>query len=254
MGRRRKSGTPANKPGPPCPALLTWLSSRITREELEQIAALDYMTDVPQHLSALRRIAAGDLSVLSPLAWHPQEVLNLARWDEGGEWDESRHRKRLFATTSLLVAAAESVNADRTLSINESAITAVESVIRVYPDRADDLVEVIDTLAERWERSDELPHLKLAKLLLREARGAPPDELSALVEDADRMATSAREDPYCLWKRPKGAYGWVLDLTAFDQRARLWRRLLDEALERLMAKVETEGVAEKLATLRERKA
>lgn len=239
--------------GPASPALLTWLSGQMTEEDLTEIAALDYMTDVPQHLAALRRVVAGDLSVLSPLDWHPQEVLQLARWEEVEDGSAVRHRRRLFATTALLVAAGERVNWDRTLSINESAITAVDSALTAFPERAGELAEVIFALAERWERTDELPHLKLATLLLRESTGAPPEELAALVEDADRLATSARDELYSLAKAPKGRYGWVLDLTGFDQRARLWRKLLDAALERMMERQETATAAEKLCALRERR-
>lgn len=251
MGRkqiRRNRGA-----GPACPALLGRLASALTEAELRALASLDYMTDVEPHLAALRRIVRGDLSVLSPLRWHPREVLELARWDDGGPWDDSRHRKRLFATTALLVAAAEPSNRGRTISINESAVVAVESVLEAFPDLSDPLVEVLDALAERWRGREEQPHLRLAKLLLREAAGAPPEELSALVAAADQLATSAREDPDPPWRPVKHAYGWVFDLTVFHQRARVWRRLLDAALARLRASPETAGVAAALEALRGRK-
>ena len=255
MGKKRpKAEHPATfQPGPPSPPLFGWLCSQMKADDLSQIASLDYMHDVSQHHAALRRIVAGDVRDLAPLEWHPREVLELARWDEGGVWDEARHRRRLFATTVLLLAAARPENAERTLSINETTIAAAESVLEAFPERADELVQVLDDLMERWRGEDEKPHLMLAKLLLRHKAGASPDELAALIERADKMAGAVREDPCYLWGPVQRAYGWVLDLTNFNQRGRLWKQHLDAVLMDLCAHPETAVAAERLMALRERK-
>ena len=111
----------------------------------------------------------------------------------------------------------------------------------------------LDHLMERWRGEDEKPHLMLAKLLLRHRAGASPDELAGLIERADKLAGAVREDPCYLWGPVQRAYGWVLDLTNFNQRGRLWKQHLDAMLMDLCAHPEMAIAAERLMALRERK-
>jgi len=80
-------------------ALLNWLRPQITPEILESIAQADYSTGAGKHRAVLTEIIDSGL-VPHPLEWHPQEVLQLTRWQSGAHVD---HLERAFACTLLCI-------------------------------------------------------------------------------------------------------------------------------------------------------
>ena len=106
-------------------ALFSWIRATVPDESLQANAQADYRVDEEQHLAALRRIAAGDLQVLSPLKWHPREVLELTRNGTIASTDASarqRHQRRLFACLALLYAATELANDGHTIRDRKSVV------------------------------------------------------------------------------------------------------------------------------------
>jgi hypothetical protein len=73
-------------------ALFDWLRARLSREQLETIAAADYGQGQSKHLAALEHIVATGL-VPVRLAWHPGEVVELTRWAT----EDVDHLARAFA-------------------------------------------------------------------------------------------------------------------------------------------------------------
>ena len=85
--------------------LFDWLRARISRDALAEIAAADYGNDVDEHLAALLDIQASGL-VPQRFAWHPGEVLALARWQRGERVD---HLGRAWCCTLLFFDGDEAM-------------------------------------------------------------------------------------------------------------------------------------------------
>jgi hypothetical protein len=93
-------------------ALINWLKTKISRRDLEEIAANDNGEEIPDHLAGIELQLSESLG-LGPLPWCPREVLELERWQEpdrsyDGQAPTGRHGhwKRLLACSILLRSAA----------------------------------------------------------------------------------------------------------------------------------------------------
>jgi hypothetical protein len=246
---------PATAEGGAAFDLLKWLCDRLDPADLEAIARADYETDRPRHLAALQRIVAGDRRPLRPLRWHPREVLELVRWSEPGAAATGEHLRRLFACTVLLSAALEPADRGRTHSFNASLAAATESVVVAFPERRESFLALLDALEARGEAlGAERAFLPLARLVASSPSGAPPEALCAEVERADRLASISRAQSAGLAKAPEGPWGWVLGVTAYNQRAKLWRSLLKGALASTQGDPSYAHVVARLIALRDRRA
>ncbi|MCU0687813.1 MAG: hypothetical protein MUF34_37155 [Polyangiaceae bacterium] len=246
---------PATAAGAAAFDLLTWLCDRLGPADLEAIARADYDTDQPLHLAALRRIVAGDRRPLRPLRWHPREVLELVRWSEPGPHATGEHLRRLFCCTVLLLAALEPADQGRTHSFNASLAAATESIVVAFPEWRESFLALLDALEARGEAfGAERAFLPLARLVVRSPTGAPPEALCAEVERADQLASTYRARSAGLAKAPEGPWGWVLGVTASDQRAKLWRTLLKGVVASTQGDPSYGHVVARLIALRDRRA
>jgi hypothetical protein len=235
--------------------LLTWVSGRLDAADLEAIARADYETDWPRHLAALRRIVGGSLRPLRPLRWHPREVLELVRWSEPGAGATGGHLRRLFACTVLLLAAIEPAGRGCTHSINASLAAATESIVGAFPERRGSFLALLDALEARGEAfGPERAFLPLARLVALSPGDAPPEALVAEVERADRLASACRAQAVGPARAPAAPWGWVIEVTTYDQRAKLWRSLLKGVLASKQDDPAYAHFVARLIALRDRKA
>lgn len=251
----RHSPSVARKKSPSAgsaPALFIWVSREISSLSLRIIAGADYERDLEAHLAALKRLVQGDLSVIRPLRWEPREVLELTRYDQipSDSGDSERHLRRLFASVVLLMAAVEPTNAGFTNSDTLALFNAIESVLRRFSSQQHDLLALLTSAAsgEAWDR-DELGYLHLGRFLVLEFGNASCEALVAALDQADKAAAASRAtwNEYAL--PPAGRYGWITDITSYDERRSRWSELLDAAQRRLRQDPRRLAVAERLEAL-----
>ena len=234
------------------PALFIWASREISLVSLRIIAGADYERDLDAHFAALKRLVQGDLSLIRPLRWEPREVLELTRYDQipSDSGDSERHLRRLFASVVLLMAAVEPTNAGFTNSDTLALFDAIESVLGRFPSQQHDLLALLATVAsgEVWDR-DELGYLHLGRFLVLEVGNASSEALVAALDLADEAAVASRAtwNEYAL--PPAGRYGWITDITTYDQRRSCWSELLDAAQRRLRQDPHRLAAAERLEAL-----
>ncbi len=145
---------------------------------LREIAEADYGRDAEAHLKALCEIKSE--KNLSPMAWEPQEVLELTRWSEPDDptWEPGSvgirgHWMRLFSCAVLIRAAGEPQNDDYITSGEDSTIIQfVASALTLGHDVSLKALRFLCwrmryRLLDDWDR----PYFAVATLLLCVALG-----------------------------------------------------------------------------------
>jgi hypothetical protein len=199
--------------------LLGLLRPRVNRPMLRTLAQADYGSDEPRHLSALVAIWESG-RVPFPLPWHPREVLELVRWDEG---DDTDHVRRAFACAVLCIDAAGPEYSDGT---GETLVTLLESCLALGREFVESFAELVVALVEGQEDYDERVLFGLFALLLAQAWLDPSDpRLPGLAVRLEALESEHAADGYA---RPEE--GWLLGTTNFNQRHELWRRLSSRVL------------------------
>ena len=200
-----------------------------TEGSLEQIARFDYGSEADLHLQALRLIRDG--APVGHLAWHPREVLELARWSlpEGGaETPESDTRRghliRLFACSALLVAdASPKVQLDE-LTENPTLVALLDSVFVLGFPRVmhSAVAHLLFRFREGIVQPEDRPFFALGLLALLLAERPP----TLRVEDWECLASWVIEEE-ATSRSVSGFFSgpWLLGSTSYDSRHELWRRL-----------------------------
>ena len=195
-------------------ALLHALRARLTPERLEPIATSDYGMAWVKHHRVLVEIHATGLIPI-PLQWHPQEALELYRWDRGASTD---HLARAFACTILALEAVAPTSGQNG-HIGDALAPMIESAWA--EELAQPLESTLVWLAEVTPREDAA--WSLFGLLLCAARRDPADpRLESLVSDllaAEAESTGTWSD------------AWLFRTTNFDTYHDLWRELAAATLE-----------------------
>ncbi len=199
--------------------LLDLLRPQLDRPVLRGIAQADYGSEEPRHLSALLAIWESGL-VPYPLPWHPREVLELVRWDEGDDVD---HLRRAFACTVLCV---EATGPDYRDGMGQTIAVALESCRVLGREAVEAYEELTAALIQAHEDCAEGALFGLLGLLLARASLDPADpRLPGLVARIESLEIEHAGDDYA---RPE--HGWLLGTTYFDQRHALWRQLSEDIL------------------------
>lgn len=194
--------------------LLDLLRPRVDRHMLRTLAQADYGTDEARHLSALVAIWESG-RVPHPLPWHPREVLELVRWDEG---DDTNHARRAFACAVLCIDAAGPEYSDGT---GQTLAIALDSCLVLGREFVQAYVELAVALIQGQEDHDERALFGLFGLLLAQAWLDPSDpRLPGLVTRLEALEAEHAVGGYA---RPEE--GWLLGTTDFNQRHELWRQL-----------------------------
>ncbi len=191
--------------------LFDHLRARLGEARMRRVAGADYGQDHDLHLAHLRAIV--ESGRLPPrLGWHPGEVLELRRWQEGPETD---HLERAFCCATLTLGAGLE-------GLGNNAPILVEDALALGPP--------VPVLAEgllAWAActappdADELV-CALWGLALLCVAGDPADpRLSTLAEALERAARDA------LWGEPLH----LTRATRYTVRGELWRSLLARLLE-----------------------
>jgi hypothetical protein len=209
--------------------LLDRVSELVDDSILREISEADYGQDADAHLPYLRRLR--DQGELPPAQWHPREVLELIRWSEPedpdwkpGSTGRRGHIMRAFASTALLRMGSEPSNRNYFEGENQTLAQLLVSV---------DVLGAPLPLSTRrflaWrlplftEHDEERPFFILALLLLaldvhpRAPESYLQDLLDWLKEDERRVREWA--------VLPKDSGSWLLGLTHFDLRHRVWKSM-----------------------------
>jgi hypothetical protein len=220
---------------PSSTALLDWLHSHIDDTMLHEIAAADYGHREQENFQALRNIYES-LEIPAPLPWNPREVLELTRWSEPDDsqqtWSSTGtrgHLIRAFCCAILLKAA----DAPETLVFihaeNDTLAQLLASVLQLGREASESALHFLSWRIQRLPGYDaEYPFFALGLLLLRAALFEPGQEGADLKLLADWvMREEARARRMCAIVESEA---WLLGLTNFDQRHKVWRRLAQEKL------------------------
>ena len=228
---------------------------------MRDIARADYGLQEEEHLTALRRIAAGDFLPLRPLLWVPREVLELKRWADIKDSDAAlrpRHQQRLFAALVLLWSYGDPINEGRTELINDSLIATVDSVLIAFPEKRVDLLDFLtefDDTQRQWVRGGypiEEGFVHLARFLALAAQDPlPRDALALLIDKVENAIQTIRETS--LSKKPRGRYGWAIKAYGGSSSRELWVRHLDRAADTLRRYEDCASLSTWLDHLAERK-
>ncbi len=199
--------------------LLDLLSARLGAKSVKAIAGCDYGHDYDTHLATLQDILSTGL-IPQPLRWHPREVLELTRWTEGAKTD---HVARAFACCVLCIDGA---GPDYHDGLEQTIAVLIESCIELGAEAHDAAIGLMVVLCEAMEDyRGELVFAYLGLLVAAAAKGPDDPRLRALAElvitTADRLGAD---------RLPRPEWGWLLGTTYFDQRHRLWRRLVRDTL------------------------
>lgn len=190
--------------------LLDWLRERITPQTLRTITG-----GLEEHLAVLKDIYETGL-VPHPLRFHPAEVLELTGWQKGPSTD---HLARAYCCALLCLdrAGPETRRDDQTATL----AVLVESCIKLGPEALAALVRFLAALIEGTPRDTnaDFVFLHLALLLAAIAQDAADPRLPALGEYLLALEQRWRAE----WSAPDEQ--WLLGLTRFDQRHKLWRAL-----------------------------
>lgn len=213
--------------------LMTLLSRQVDDSMLREIAEADYGLDCDEHLEALKRLR-DRLEVQVPLNGIPREVLELIRWSEPDDpkWRPGRHGKRghimrAFACAALLRAAAEAGNSGYFEGENQTLAQLMASVLVL--DR-DVQVAAVRFLAWRVSSVDgeDRPFFAFAILVLAAVLNGelfPQESLTLLADWVVAEEKRERETLQARYRSPSPQ--WLLGLTSYDMRHRVWRSLAD---------------------------
>ena len=150
-----------------------------------------------------------------PLPWHPREVLELVRWDEGDDID---HARRAFVCAVLCIDAAGPEYSDGT---GQTLAIALESCLVLGREFVEAYVDLTAALVQGQEDHDERALFGLFALLLAQAWIDPSDP--RLRQVVSRLETLEAEHSANGYECPED--GWLLGTTFFNQRHSLWREL-----------------------------
>lgn len=150
---------------------------------LLEIAEADYGCDANNHLKVLMEIKAGDFP--DPMAWEPQEVLELIRWSEPedptwkpGATGERGHWMRLFSCTLLVHAAVKQEHSGYFLGEESTIIQLVDSAIKLGPESSHAALRFL-AWRMKYQTPDDWtsPYFAIAILLLAVSLGECSDEM-----------------------------------------------------------------------------
>lgn len=207
----------------------------ITEDMLAEIARADYGTGFEDHLQALRRLRDRDISD-QPMAWEPQEVLNLFRWSEFGDdrtgreqrTEQAFHLMRAFCCALILEASVTPANHEEFVGNNQTLIQLLESARVLGPDDEARLPAFIAWLIPRAPAfEDEVGFYGIAfvSTVVRHGRKAD-DDANFLIKVIDACEAEF-EKLLITWTDPVNNNGdrWLLGWTHFNQRHGKWEQL-----------------------------
>jgi len=208
-----------------------------TPEDLVAISEADSGIDCAINLCGLHRLCVREDADFT-LEWNPRETLELTRWLEpegprGTPRRQAGERKRLFASTALLVGYTDPANAERLFSLVDNLIIAWDGARELEFEQAGSFMRFLDALERHLSDSlqDEVCFISLLRTLVAADPG---------IGDLDLACASAHR-AWCgalVERRASGwqarmvrqAWDWVLDTTVYGQRRERWSAHLDEAV------------------------
>ena len=160
-------------------ALFEWLRARIIRDHLIRIAEADYGTDFDKHLAALEDIWTTGL-LPRQLPWHPAEVLQLRRWQDGERTD---HLERAWCCTLLAITPQDEglanivpglVDSCLVLGRDAPQVPALAGQLLSWICQTDELPDPAQDGGSHPDPDEVDPYALLGLLLLR-GHADPPD-------------------------------------------------------------------------------
>jgi hypothetical protein len=215
-------------------ALLDALAEIVDDSMLEEIASADYGMEVEAHLAQLYRIR-DDHKALFPIGWNPREVLQLTRWSEPDRFypvQSEKHRRehilRAFACAALLWTTLEPSNQDYEEGQNQTLVQLLTSLMVLGDPFQVPALRFIAWCAQNvTDYYEEGPFyiITLLVLILRTHADLTTNELQEIIDylySIEQQIGDAR--------KVNSAYSdrWLLRLTSFDQRHKVWKQIGDE--------------------------
>lgn len=212
------------RPDPRSSALWMAVAGSLTEDDLIHIAIAD-PPDAEGHLRSLHRLRSGGSGALS-FGWKPREALAPTCWREiraDAQDAAGAHRRRLFATPTLLLCFTDADAYDGVDALVDNLIIAYDSIREAHPH----LHPLWDRMLVDLERDtvgceSEVGFIALARGIA--ACLAPHSDFATAEREFPRArawAAQAREhctDAGCV--RP---WDWIMRTTADDLRIRWWR-------------------------------
>ncbi len=223
--------------------LLDHLRVQVDDEMLVEIAELDCgLHNAPAQFAALEYIRDTG-KVQAPMKWEPLEALKLASHGAPGMFSKPNrqelfreHLERAFACSALLRAHVETPNAGHVTNMNLTLAALLESRCLFAAEFERHLGSFVAWRVGQLNGLDDRPFFAFALLLLAVlGRGSEFDEeetasLCRWVLDEEAEEFRYVRSVYRAGYGPSGS--WLLGLTNFDLRHRIWRALSQQLKDR----------------------
>jgi hypothetical protein len=205
-------------------AMSAAISQIVSDEMLIEISKADYGSNWEQHLAELYAIR-DSLSVPSPMAFYPAEVLRLVRWSSASSMHE--HAMRAFCCATLLRAAATPANATFRTGENETLVQMIDSAVALQRGLPETTASFIAwRIGTPTVHSEERPFFAFGLLSLALLSSScmvdmtQLEELAAFVEQVEMAVRAAGSS------RARDVSGdSFLDITSHRLRHAVWKSL-----------------------------
>lgn len=218
------------------------LAASIDEQDIVWIARADYGDQEDEYSAALRAVRADPGTIELSTFLNAQEVLNLVRWHTVGEpsrWDDPlgdaveidrQHRCRLFCSIALLLAACRADSSSFIHSVNESLITALDSIAAIHEEWMEAFGHWCDALAKHLiHPEEEAPFVPLAAFLACASSPAPSPPRVRMCIDSIEASISAVDIAGQRYAPAIGRFSHLIDLSRFNQRRAMWETHIDRA-------------------------